>query len=109
MVGLDMMVCDMELKEELQKSGAVKDSDPKGEQARGSQLGMIFSMAYGMPFIIYSGKEPDEIKDDLAYLEEECMNDPQLKGNYRGFVPKKEGVGALVRKVEMEIGARTEN
>lgn len=101
---LDLIVLDMELEEDLERQREDKDGSHVGSQMTGSQIGLSLSMVHpqlkAVPFLIYSGKEQDEIQAHLDELLDFASFDEQLKQNYKGFVQKQAGAEmTLVKKV----------
>jgi CheY-like chemotaxis protein len=96
--GIDLMVLDMELIEELERQRDDKGGSHAGAAMTGSQLGAFLPMAHpqlgDVPFLVYSGKEQDEIQDHLEELEAFAASDERIRNNYRGFVAKQEDAGA---------------
>jgi CheY-like chemotaxis protein len=103
--GLDLIVLDMELEEVHESQQEDRPGSHKGVYMTGSQLGATLAFAHpqlkSVPFLIYSGKELDEIQAHLDELKEFAQLDEQIKDNFKGFVPKQAGgEGALVEKIQ---------
>jgi len=103
--GLDLIVLDMELEEVHESQREDKEGSHKGVYMTGSQLGATLAFAHpqlkAVPFLIYSGKDQGEIQAHLDELKEFAQLDDQIKGNFKGFVPKQAGgQGALVEKIQ---------
>lgn len=102
--GLDLIVLDMELEEVHQSQREDKPGSHTGVYMTGSQLGATLAFAHPhlktVPFLIYSGKDLDEIQAYLDELKEFAQLDDQIRVNFKGFVPKQAGgEGALVGKI----------
>lgn len=102
--GIDLMVLDMELSEEHGRQREDKDGIHRGVSMTGSQIGAFLPMAQpslaGVPFLIYSGKERDEIDAHLAEIEEFASTDERIRSTYKGFVSKQSGTeGKLIEAV----------
>jgi CheY-like chemotaxis protein len=102
---LDLIVLDMELEEIHVSQREDKQGSHKGVYMTGSQLGATLAFAHpqlkNVPFLIYSGKDLDEIQAHLDELSEFAQIDDQIKDNFKGFVPKQAGgKGALVEKIQ---------
>jgi CheY-like chemotaxis protein len=103
--GLDLIVLDMELEEVQESQREDKPGSHTGVYMTGSQLGATLAFAHpqlkNVPFLIYSGKDLDEIQAHLDELKEFAQLDGQIKDNFKGFVPKQAGgEGALVEKIK---------
>lgn len=100
---LDLMVLDMELQENLLRQRRDKSGTHRGVYMTGSQIAASMMMSYpqlnSVPFILYSGKEMDEIKGHLDELREFTELDEQIRNNYKGFVSKDESAELVL--VEM--------
>jgi CheY-like chemotaxis protein len=110
LTSLDLIVLDMELEEVHQSQREDKQGSHKGVYMTGSQLGATLAFAHPqlktVPFLIYSGKEPDEIRAHLDELKEFAQLDDQIKDNFKGFVPKQAGgEEALVEKIREILSA----
>lgn len=102
--GLDLIVLDMELEETHESQREDKQGSHQGVYMTGSQLGATLAFAHpqlkSVPFLIYSGKDLDEIQAHLDELKEFAQLDDQIGDNFKGFVPKQVGgEGALVEKI----------
>ena len=105
LTGLNLIVLDMELEEIHESQQEDKPGSHKGVYMTGSQLGATLAFAHpqlkNVPFLIYSGKDLDEIQAHLDELKEFAQLDDQIKDNFKGFVPKQTGgEGALVEKIK---------
>lgn len=93
--GIDLMVLDMELSEEHGRQRGDKEGSHRGVSMTGSQIGAFLPLAQpslaGVPFLIYSGKEREEIDAHLAELDDFASTDERIGTTYRGFVPKQDG------------------
>ncbi len=106
---LSLMVLDMELNEELERMRADRDGTHLGAQMTGSQIGISLPLVHPqlteVPFLLYSGKEDDQIIDHLEELAEFAELDDRLQRNYKGFVQKKSGGETeLVAKIAEILG-----
>jgi CheY-like chemotaxis protein len=102
--GLDLIVLDMELTEEHERQREDKEGSHAGVYMTGSQIGISLALAHPqlkeVPFLVYSGKDRDEIQAHLDELVGFTEMDDQLKDNFKGFVPKGlGGEGALIEKI----------
>ena len=105
--GVDIMVLDMELEEEITRTREDKEGAHTGSQMMGSQLGaclpMIQPKLSEVPFVIYSAMAENERKAYIEELEELAGIDEQLKANYRGFISKDDGAQKLVEAVRKAL------
>jgi CheY-like chemotaxis protein len=102
---LDLIVLDMELEEVHESQQEDKPGSHKGVYMTGSQLGATLAFAHpqlkNVPFLIYSGKDLDEIQAHLDELKEFAQLDGKIRDNFKGFVPKQAGgESALVEKIQ---------
>ena len=109
--GLDLMVLDMELEENLSRSRNDRGGSHVGSQMTGSQIGATLGLSHpqlqDVPFLIYSGKDPNEIRAYLDELEQFAELDEHIKNNYRGFVQKGEGSEPeLIRNIRKALTPR---
>jgi len=109
LTGLSLMVLDMELTEELDRMRADRGGTHTGAQMTGSQIGISLPLVHPqlteVPFLLYSGKEDDQILAHLEELAEFAQLDDRLQRNYKGFVQKKSGgQAALVAKIVEILG-----
>lgn len=93
--GIGLMLCDMELIEDTDKYGrrkAVSEDDKKGQHMPGSEIVVFGAMAFpqlsAVPFLIYSGKKPEEIAGKMDELMEYADADPEVRARFRGFLQK---------------------
>lgn len=110
--GVDLLVLDMELLETQERMQGEQGVDHLGMQMTGSQIGATFALAYpqleNVPFLIYSGKDLNEIQAHLDELAEFKELNQQIRENYKGFVPKQAGAEtALLGKIDEILGARS--
>jgi hypothetical protein len=86
------MILDMMLEEEHERHREDKAGSLEGVAMTGSQVGVSLILAHpqlrSVPFVIYSGREPEEIQSHLDELFEFAEFDEDINKNYRGFVPK---------------------
>jgi hypothetical protein len=102
---LDLIVLDMELEEVHESQHDDKQGSHKGVYMTGSQMGATLAFAHpqlkSVPFLIYSGKDLEEIQAHLDELKEFAQLDDQIKDNFKGFVPKQAGgESALIEKIQ---------
>lgn len=104
---LDLMVLDMELQEDLLRQRKDKGGTHRGSYMTGSQIAATMMMAYPqlsrVPFILYSGKEMDEIQAHLDELKEFTELDEQIRNNYKGFVPKDAGAEMVLVELAIKV------
>jgi len=106
---LALIVLDMELQEDLERQREDKDGSHQGVYMTGSQIGIGLALAHPqlqeVPFLVYSGREMDEIQAHLDELQEFAEYDDRIKNNFKGFVPKHEGAAAgLLSKIAEVLG-----
>lgn len=105
--GIDLMILDMMLEETHERHREDKAGQLEGVAMTGSQVGISLMLAHphlrSVPFLIYSGKDPEEIESHLEELFEFAELDENINKNYQGFVSKSPDSGSELLEKALQI------
>ena len=104
---IGLMILDMMLEESHQRHREDKSGSLESVAMTGSQVGVSLILAYpqlgSVPFLIYSGRESEEIQAHLDELLAFTEFDEVINKNYRGFVSKRSDAGSELLEKAIQI------